>query len=214
MYQDKLIPIEYIHCHWRFTRCPAWDSRESQKGQQIQRYHSDLELEPTASPQHTSPTENQHSPLVPENRLLTEPLFLPEDFPPPRNFHEVDGSHNSGIYDSETSSLQHSSGYNHQSQNTSSQPINNLSRTPANPAIFPLDPRLKKIQEPLVVKPRGRPSGSLNKKCSRKSNDFERSTGRELSRFEHVEQNILAMGNLPKWNLWKSDTKRPNQLQT
>lgn len=60
------------------------------------------------------------------------------------------------------------------------------------PLPTPLDPRLKEIQEPLVVKPRGRPSGSLNKKRRRKSNDFERSTRRELSRFEHVERNILA----------------------
>lgn len=102
--------------------------------------------------------------------------------PPPRNFHEDEGNSNSEIHDSETDS----------SQNTPSQPTNNSSRTAANQAVFPLDPRLKEIQEPLTVKPRGRPSGSLNKKRSRKSHDFEQSTRRELSRFEHVERNILA----------------------
>ena len=117
---------------------------------------------------------------------MPEPPFLSEDFPSLRDFHENEGSHdsgihdsgirNSGIHDSESSSLQHFSRFNHQSQNTPSQPANNLSKTLANPVVFPLDPRLKEIEEPLVVKPRGRPSGALNKKRSRKSNDFERST--------------------------------------
>lgn len=62
----------------------------------------------------------------------------------------------------------------------------------SNLAIFPLDSRLKEIQEPLVIKLRGRPSGSLNKRRMRKSNDFSRLTRREFSRFEHVEQNILS----------------------
>ena len=134
---------------------------------------------------------------MPENRLLPEPLFLLEDFPSPRDFHENEGSHDSGIHDSgipdsESSSLQHFSRFNHQFQNTPSQPANNLSKTLVNPVVFPLDPRLKEIEEPLVVKPRRRPSGALNKKRSRKSNNFEESTWGELSRFQHVEQHLLA----------------------
>ena len=50
MYQDKPIPIEFIHWHWRFARCPDWDSR---------RDYSDAESEPNASSQYTSPTANQ-----------------------------------------------------------------------------------------------------------------------------------------------------------
>ncbi len=176
IYQDKPIPLEYIHWHWSFTRCLDWDSRESQKGQRMRKYHVDPEPEPTPSPppQHTSSTENHR------------------DFPPPRNFHEDEGNSNSENHDSETDSSQQSLGYNDQSQNIPSQPTNNSSRTAANQAVFPLDPRLKEIQEPLIVKPRGRPSDSLNKKRSQKSHDFEQSTRREPSRFEHVERNILA----------------------
>ena len=153
IYQDKPISIEYIHWHWRFTRCPDWDPRESQKGQRMRKYHGNPESEPTPSPppQHTSPTENQHSSSARENRFSAQPRFLQGAFPPPRNFHEDEGSPNSEIHDSETDS----------SQNTPSQPTNNSSRTAAIQAVFPLDPRLKEIQEPLVVKPRGRPSGSV-----------------------------------------------------
>lgn len=56
---------------------------------------------------------------------------------------------------------------------------------PAN-LLFPFDPRLQRIEEPLVVKP------SLNKKRRRKDNDSERSTRRELSQFERVERNFSS----------------------
>lgn len=70
IYQDKPIPIEYVHWHGRFTRCLDWDSRESQKGQSMRKYYVDPEPEPTPSPppRHTSSTENQR------------------DFPPPKKF--------------------------------------------------------------------------------------------------------------------------------
>ena len=57
---------------------------------------------------------------------------------------------------------------------------------------LPLDPRLQEIEEPLMVTPRGRPSGSLNKKRSRKNSSFERSTQREPSRFEHIERDFSS----------------------
>ena len=41
-----------------------------------------------------------------------------------------------------------------------------------------------------MVIPCGRPSGLLNKKQSRKNSNFERSTRKELSRFEHVKRNF------------------------
>lgn len=41
--KNKPIPLKNSHWHWRFTRCPDWDSRESQKEQQMRKYHSDLE---------------------------------------------------------------------------------------------------------------------------------------------------------------------------
>ena len=40
----------------------------------------------------------------------------------------------------------------------------------------------------MTVKPRGRPSGSLNKKRTRKDIAFERSTRRDPSLFEHRER--------------------------
>lgn len=54
--------------------------------------------------------------------------------------------------------------------------------SPGNPSnfLFPLDPHLQRIKKPLVVKPRGQSSGSLNKKRSQKDNDFEESTCRKL----------------------------------
>lgn len=52
---------------------------------------------------------------------------------------------------------------------------------------FPLDPRLHGVEEPDQVKPRGRPSGSLNKKKpTRKEQKVQQSTQRDFSRFEHV----------------------------
>lgn len=42
MDNDKVIPIEYIHWHWRFDRCPVWDSR---------RAGANAESEPSNSPQ-------------------------------------------------------------------------------------------------------------------------------------------------------------------
>ncbi len=126
----------------------------------MRKYHIDLELEltPSPPPQHTSSTENH------------------KDFHPPRNFHKDESNFNSKIHDSKTDSSEHSLGYNDQSHNTPSQPTNNSSRTIANQTIFPLDPRLREIQEPLTVKLHARPSGLLNKKRSRKSHDFEQST--------------------------------------
>lgn len=51
-----------------------------------------------------------------------------------------------------------------------------------------LDPRLQTIEDPITIKPRGRPSGSLNKKRNRKDIAFERSTRRNPSLFEHRER--------------------------
>lgn len=68
----------------------------------------------------------------------------------------------------------------------------------APPTRFLLDPRLQEIEEPLVVTPRGRPSGSLNKKHSRKDNTFDRSTQRKPSRFEHVSFLSKSLGERNK----------------
>ena len=57
---------------------------------------------------------------------------------------------------------------------------------------LPLDPRFQGVEEPLVVTPRGRLSGSLNNKRRRKDDNFERSTRKELSRFEHGEQEFSS----------------------
>ena len=43
-----------------------------------------------------------------------------------------------------------------------------------------------------MVTPRGRPSGSLNKKQSQNNSSFERSTQREPSRFEHIERDFSS----------------------
>lgn len=43
-----------------------------------------------------------------------------------------------------------------------------------------------------MVKPRSRPSWSLNKQQSRKDNYFEQSTRRKPSGFEHVERNFSS----------------------
>ena len=42
--------------------------------------------------------------------------------------------------------------------------------------LLPLDPRLQTIEDPITIKPCGQPSGSLNKKQSRKDIAFERPT--------------------------------------
>lgn len=54
--------------------------------------------------------------------------------------------------------------------------------------LLPLNPRLQIIEDPITVKPRGRPSGSLNKKRSQKDIAFERLTRRNPSLFEHRER--------------------------
>lgn len=132
----------------------------------MQKYHSDLESEPSSLCRHRSPTENLHSPLTPSTRFLAQSQFSREDFPLTEDFLS------SGNLNRDESGQDSEIEYNHKSQNTPSQ-LTNLSNVTLNPAIFLLDSRLKEIQELLVVKPCGRPSGSLNKKQRQKSNDFE-----------------------------------------
>lgn len=142
----------------------------------MQKYYINPELEPIFSlpPQHTSSIENH------------------KDFSSTKNFYKHEGNSNSKIHDSKTDSSEHFLGYNIQSQNTFSQPTNNLLRTIANQIIFPFDPRFREIQELLIVKLCKRPSGLLNKKRSQKSHDFEQSTRRKPFEFENIKQNILA----------------------
>lgn len=63
MYQDKPIPIEYIHWHWRFARYHDWDSREDKRNTE-----SD-----THSPSQSFPTPNQNSPSLGNPFLLGNP---------------------------------------------------------------------------------------------------------------------------------------------
>lgn len=63
--------------------------------------------------------------------------------------------------------------------------------SPAN-LLLRLDPRLQGIEEPLTVTPHGRLSRLLNKKRSRKDDNFERSTCREPSQFEHAERGFSS----------------------
>lgn len=58
--------------------------------------------------------------------------------------------------------------------------------------ILRLDPRLQTIEDSITVKPRGRPSGSLNEKRSRRDIAFEQSTHRDPSLFEHRERAFSA----------------------
>lgn len=103
--------------------------------------------------------ENQPSPLTASKRFSAQPQFPPEDFPPaedflpPEDFSPPDDFLSPGNLNEDESGQASQIEHNYESQNTPSQPTNSSNIT-LNPAIFPLNPRYKKIQEPLIVKPR------------------------------------------------------------
>lgn len=164
IYQDKPIPIEYIHWYWRFARCPDWDSQEDKRN-----VKSD-----THSPSQSFSTSNQTSlslgnfSLPGNSSLPGNPLSFgipssPGVLPSPIN---PTSAGNSPLLGNPTS-LGNCSFFVHLP-------------SPAN-LLFPLDLRLQRIEEPLAVTPCGRLSGSLNKKRSRKDDNFEQSTRRKPS---------------------------------
>lgn len=146
--QKKSFPLDDCHYHWRFIRCPIWDSRWSKD---LDRSRNRSPVESNANQEYESVTENtSHEPTshpqTPPNREETDP--------------------NLGLQNPELSVPNHN------------QPTRSL---------FPLDPRLQTIEDPITVKPRGRPFGLLNKKRTRKEIAFERSTCRHPSLFKHRE---------------------------
>ena len=176
IYEKKPIPIECIHWHWRFDRDPDWDSRKNNGVESNADSLSQRSSLPGTPPQQNSASpENPPSPenfLSPEN-LSSTTSSLPEVPRSPTNVASTKNPSSTG-----NAMLLGNSYLAHLP------PLVNLQ--------LPLDPHLQKIEEPLVIKPRSRPSGSLNKKQSRKNDYFERSTRREPSRFEHVERDFSS----------------------
>ena len=83
--------------------------------------------------------------------------------------------------------------------------------------LLPLDPRLQTIEDPITIKPPGRPSGSLNKKRSRKDIAFERSTRRNPSLFEHRESefSVSQQRGIPRSGIrGKAVRRAQNEHQT
>ena len=143
--QKKSIPLENCHYHWRFVRCPIWDSRRNRSPDGP---NANPSLEHESATQDTSREPSPHS-QTPPDREEIDPDF---------------GSRNPDL------------------------PIQRHNQPRP---LIPLDPRLQSIEGPITVKPRGRLSGSLNKKQSRKDIAFERSTRRDPSLIEHREYEFL-----------------------
>ena len=83
--------------------------------------------------------------------------------------------------------------------------------------ILCLKPRLQTIEDLITVKPRGQPSGSLNKKQSQRDIAFERSTCRDPSLFEHREREFSAsqQQGIPRSGiLGKAVQRTQNRLRT